>query len=252
MLIDSHAHMGSLESIDTAINNARENSVSVIINMSSDYNSAIQTVDLVNNYPEVYGAVGIHPHEASSYNEKVFSDISELADYKKIVAIGETGLDYYYDFSSREIQKESLQQHINLSIKLGKPVIIHMRDSDEDVKKIIKDNECDELNGVMHCFTADYESALYFIDMGFYISFSGILTFKRSEELREVARKLPLDRILIETDSPYLAPVPYRGKKNEPAYVRYVAEKLAEIRGEKFEKIAEYTSHNTKQLFNLS
>ncbi|NIT12968.1 MAG: hypothetical protein GTN99_01590, partial [Candidatus Dadabacteria bacterium] len=147
-----------------------------------------------------------------------------------MVAVGETGLDYHYDLSPREIQRESLQKHIDLSIQTGLPIVLHVRESEDDIKSMLRDNACERLKGVIHCFTGDYESALLYIELGFYVSFSGILTFKRSEDLREVAKKLPLDRILIETDSPYLAPVPYRGKKNEPAYVKYVAETLAEVR----------------------
>ncbi len=252
MLIDSHAHLGSLEDIDQAVQNAADNSVSYIINMSSDLPSAHQTLEFTEKYPGVYGAVGIHPHEAKTYSPLVFSEISSLTSNNKIVAVGETGLDYYYDFSPREIQKESLQKHIELSIETNLPIVIHIRDCEDDVKTMLKENSCNQLQGVIHCFTGDYQSALLYIELGFYISFSGILTFKRSKDLRDVARKLPLERILVETDSPYLAPFPYRGKKNQPAYVKYVAETLAEVTDKSFEQVSEITTNNCKELFNIS
>ncbi|NIP38211.1 MAG: TatD family hydrolase [Candidatus Dadabacteria bacterium] len=252
MLIDSHAHLGSLENTDQAVQNALDNNVSCILNMSSDLPSAHEAVEFINKYHGVYGAVGIHPHAAKTYTPQIFSEISGLTSTEKIVAVGETGLDYYYDFSPREIQKESLQKHIDLSIKTGLPVVLHVRDCEDDMKAILKQNACDNLKGVIHCFTGDYESALLYIELGFYISFSGILTFKRSEDLREVAKKLPLDKLLVETDSPYLAPVPYRGKKNEPAYVKHVAKTLASVREKSFEEICEITTSNCKELFNIT
>ncbi|HSG29937.1 MAG TPA: TatD family hydrolase [Thermodesulfobacteriota bacterium] len=252
MLIDSHAHLGSLENIDQAVQNALDNSVSNIINMSSDLPSAHETIEFINKYPGVYGAVGIHPHAAKTYSTEVFAELSELTNTEKIVAVGETGLDYFYDFSPRDIQKKSLQNHINLGIETGLPIVLHVRDCEDDMKTMLKDNSCTDLKGVIHCFTGDYESAELYIELGFYISFSGILTFKRSEELREVAKKLPLDKLLVETDSPYLAPVPYRGKKNEPAYVKHVAETLAQVREKSFEEIAQITTNNCKELFGIS
>jgi TatD DNase family protein len=251
MIIDSHAHLGSLEKTDDAVQTAIQNGVNYIINMSSDYTSALQTVEFTRKFPNVYGAVGIHPHEASSCDSETFSRIEELSQHEKIVAIGETGLDYYYHNSPRDLQIASLKQHIKLSMKSGKPIVIHMRDSDSDIKKIIGDDSCSDLKGVIHCFTGDYQTALYFIELGFYISFSGILTFNRSVELREVAKKIPIDKILVETDSPYLAPVPFRGKKNQPAYVKYIVQKLAEIRNEPFDKVSEHTAYNTRKLFKL-
>ena len=252
MLIDSHAHLGSLENIDKALQNAIDSNVSYIINMSSDLESAHQTIEFIEKYPNVYGAVGIHPHEAKSYSPEVFSQIASLTGNNKIVAIGETGLDYFYDLSPREIQKESLQKHFDLSIETGLPIVLHVRDCEDDMKAMLKENACKKLKGVIHCFTGDYESALLYIELGFYISFSGILTFKRSEELRDVASKLPIDKILVETDSPYLAPMPYRGKKNEPAYVKHVAETLAEVTGKSFEQICEITTNNCRELFCIS
>lgn len=251
MLIDSHAHLGSLEDTDQAVQNALDSLVLGIINMSSDLPSALQTIEFVDKYRSVYGAVGIHPHAAKTYTPEVFAEISVLTGKDKIVAVGETGLDYYYDFSPRDIQKESLQKHIDLSIETGLPIILHVRDSEDDIKAVLKENARENLKGVIHCFTGDYESALFYMELGFYISFSGILTFKRSEELREVARKLPLNRILVETDSPYLAPVPYRGKKNEPAYVKYVAETLAAVRDISFEEISQITTNNCVKLFGI-
>lgn len=251
MLIDSHAHLGSLDDTDAAVQNALDNSVVNILNMSSDLPSAHETIEFIEKYPGVYGAVGIHPHQAKTYSPEVFTELTALCGNEKIVAVGETGLDYFYDMSPRDIQKESLQKHIEFSIESGLPIVLHVRESEDDIKSMLKENSCDELKGVIHCFTGDYDSALLYLELGFYISFSGILTFKRSEELREIASKLPEERLLVETDSPYLTPVPYRGKTNQPAYVKHVAETLAEVRQVSFEQISEITTHNCKILFDI-
>ncbi len=249
MLIDTHAHLEMLEGISGVIERARDAGLERIVAVSSDLISSKKSLGIAKDYPIVYAAVGVHPHEASSFNEEVLSDIEYLGTEQKVVAIGETGLDYHYTHSPRDIQISSFRKHIELAKKLNLPLIIHVRDAHDDVLKIIKEEDAWETMGVIHCFTGDYETAKRYIDEGFYISFSGIVTFKNADEIREAARKIPIERMLIETDSPYLAPIPFRGKRNEPSYVKYVAEKIAELRGVSPGKIEEETTTNAKNLF---
>lgn len=249
MLIDTHAHLDSLEDAQGAINRAQENGIGRIVAVSSDIESSVITLEIGDKNASVFVAVGIHPHEASKFDESSIEQLEILAKNPKIVAIGETGLDYHYMNAPKEIQIESFRNQIRLAKKLKLPVVVHVRDAHNDVFNIIKDENAWETMGIIHCFTGDYETAKRYVDWGFYISFSGILTFKKAEEIRDAAKKLPMDRILVETDSPYLAPVPYRGKPNEPSYVRHVAEKLADIRGVSIERIEEETTINAKNLF---
>jgi len=252
VLIDTHAHLEMSGDIREVVDRATNNSVDTIIAVSSDLDSSRRSIELANTFPNVYCAVGIHPHEASIVNDEVFKELVSLASGKGVVAIGETGLDYHYLNSPRGHQIESFKQHIEISTILNLPLVIHIRDAFEDVIEVLRETDSTNSGGVIHCFTGDYESAEKFIELGFYISFSGIVTFKNAEELRDAAKKIPRDRILIETDSPYLAPVPFRGKKNEPAYVQYVAEKIAEIRGTSFDEIAEITTSNAVDLFKFN
>ncbi|MGH7801811.1 MAG: TatD family hydrolase [Thermodesulfobacteriota bacterium] len=249
MLIDTHVHLEMLEDIPRVIERARDTDVERIVAVSSDLISSNKTVEIAEDFPMVFTAVGIHPHEASSFDEEVLSQIEDLCNEQKVVAIGETGLDYHYMHSPRDIQINSFRRHIELAKKLDLPLIIHVRDAHDDVLKILKEEDAWETTGVIHSFTGDYETAKKYIDEGFYISFSGILTFKNAEDIRQAARKIPIERILIETDSPYLAPIPFRGKRNEPSYVKYVAEKIAGLRGIPSEKIEEETTANAKNLF---
>ncbi len=249
MLIDTHAHLEMLEGIPDVIERARDAGLERIVAVSSDLISSKKSLGIANDFSIVYAAVGVHPHEASSFNEEVLSDIEYLGTEQKVVAIGETGLDYHYTHSPRDIQISSFRKHIELAKKLNLPLIIHVRDAHDDVLKIIKEEDAWETMGVIHCFTGDYETAKRYINEGFYISFSGMVTFKNADEIREAARKIPIERMLIETDSPYLAPIPFRGKRNEPSYVKYVAEKIAELRGVSPGKIEEETTTNAKNLF---
>jgi len=249
MLIDTHAHLEMLEDIPQVIERARDTGIERIVAVSSDLISSNKTVEIAEDFPMVFTAVGIHPHEASSFDEEVLSQIEDLCNEQKVVAIGETGLDYHYMHSPRDIQINSFRRHIELAKKLDLPLIIHVREAHDDVLKILKEENAWETMGVIHSFTGDYETAKKYIDEGFYISFSGILTFKNAEDIRQAAKKIPIERILIETDSPYLAPIPFRGKRNEPSYIKYVAEKIAELRGISSEKIEEETTANAKNLF---
>jgi TatD DNase family protein len=252
MLIDTHAHLEMLEGVPEVIQRAEEAGLEKIVAVSSNLTSSEKTVDIAKNFPMVFAAVGIHPHEASTMNDQVFSEIERLArERKKVVAVGETGLDYHYMHSPREVQVSSFVKQIDLANRLALPLVVHVRDAHDDVIKVLKEQNRNNLKAVIHCFTGNYETAMKYIEMGYYISFSGIITFKNAEEIREAATKIPIEKMLIETDSPYLAPVPYRGKKNEPAYVKAIAQKIAELRGISFEEIEEETTANAKNLFSF-
>jgi len=251
VLVDTHAHLEVVDSISEVLDRAFKNGVETVVAVSSDLDSSRKTIEISNSFHTVYSAVGIHPHEASCFSESVLAQLANLLREKGVKAIGETGLDYHYSHSNKQSQIISFTNHIGLSIEFDLPVIIHIREAFEDVLNILREPDFSNARGVIHCFTGDYETAKGFIDLGFFISFSGIVTFKNAEDVRDAAEKIPLDRMLIETDSPYLAPVPFRGKRNEPAYVIHVAEKIAELRGVSYEKIAQITTANAKELFKL-
>ncbi len=252
MFIDSHAHLDSLEDLSEVLKRARGAQIEKIVAISSSLSSSVTIVGIARRDEMIYAAVGVHPHNADTLNNDVIAGIENLLNEPKVVALGETGLDYHYMNSDKKTQINSLKEHIGLGKKHGLPIVIHVREADEDLITILREEDVSPQTGVIHCFTGDYETAKQYLDLGFYISFSGIVTFKKSDTIREAAKNIPLDRMLIETDSPYLAPVPYRGKKNEPAYVRHVAEVIAKVRGVPLEEIAETTSANTEKLFNLS
>ena len=251
VLVDTHAHLEVVESVSEVIDRAFKNGVETVVAVSSDLDSSRRTIEISNSFHTVYSAVGIHPHEASSFDESALAQLANFVSEKRVKAIGETGLDYHYSHSNRESQIISFTDHIGLSIQFDLPLIIHIREAFSDVLNILRKPDFSNARGVIHCFTGDYETAKGFIDLGFFVSFSGIVTFKNAENVRDAAKRIPLDRLLIETDSPYLAPVPFRGKRNEPAYVIHVAEKIAELRGMSYEEIAEITTINANELFKL-
>ena len=251
MLIDTHAHLDSLDDLPGTLARARENGIGRIIAISSDLASSRDTVSISEKYENVFAAVGIHPHAAKTADSGVLKEIETLAGAGKVVAVGETGLDYHHLNSEKDAQINSFAAHIGIAYRVGLPLVIHARDADLDLIGILKTEKVSERAGVIHCFTGNYETARKYLDLGFYISFSGIATFKKSEEIRDAAKKIPGDRLLIETDSPYLAPVPLRGKTNEPAYVKYVAETIADTRGVSPEEIAAVTTENAERLFRF-
>ena len=251
MLIDSHAHLVSLDNLQEVLQRAKENNVEKIVSISSDLPSTQASISLAEEYDYIFATTGVHPHSADKMSEGVLLGIDRYAKHEKVVAIGETGLDYCYMNSEREIQINSFTEQIRMSRKHNLPIIIHVRDAHEDMLHILKQENLPDTPGVIRCYTGDYDTAVKYLDLGYYISFSGIVTFKKSEELREAAKKIPEDQILIETDSPYLAPVPHRGKPNEPSYVKYVAETIAEVRGMSFEEVAELTKANAERLFRI-
>lgn len=252
-MIDSHAHLDEErfdEDRDEFIKSLKENAISYVINPSSDMETSRRVVELSNKYENIFAAVGIHPHDAEGFKEEDLVELRELSKDERVVAIGEIGLDYYYDNSPREIQKEVFRKQLQLAYELDLPVIIHTRDAMGDTYDILKEFE-GRVRGVMHCYTGSIEMAEKFIKMGFYISIAGPVTFKNAVNVREMAKQIPLERLLIETDSPYLAPVPNRGKRNDPTNVRYVADMLANLKEIQIDKIIEHSRENTVELFSL-
>ncbi len=252
MLIDTHAHltMSEFNDLPQVMDRAREAGVSTIINAGFDLESSIKAVDLTKQYEMMFSAVGIHPHHADSVNDSSINRLEELSKNKKVVAIGETGLDYYENPMPKELQKKAFEGHINLAKKLNLPMIFHGRQSGDDILDILKANK--EVKGVFHCFSEDVEYARKALDMGFFISFTGIITFKNADKMREVVSYVPISSIMVETDCPYLTPQLYRGKRNEPSYVKIVAEKVAEIKQITFEQVCEITSRNANNLFGVA
>ena len=252
-IIDSHCHIDRVDldafggSIESMLDHARNLSVDKFLCVCIDLEHFDDVHTLSKSYPNIYCSVGVHPTETNCKDPSI-EELLEYAKSNRVIAIGETGLDYFHVRKDQaDWQRDRFRRHIAASNQSGKPMIIHMRDSKEDTIEILSREKAQK--GVMHCFAEDLETAEAAIDLGFYISFSGILTFKSAQDLREVAKQIPTERILIETDSPYLTPVPYRGKPNSPAYTYYVAEKLAEIRNTTIGEIAKVTTQNFNQLF---
>jgi TatD DNase family protein len=252
MFIDSHCHLNLLAEqeggVALAIDNAKANDVDHILCISIDKSSCHDIMALVNSNAYLSASVGIHPNVDQTENFTL-EELVTLADHDKVIAIGETGLDYFRSEGELEWQRERFRTHIEAAKQLKKPLIIHTREARQDTMDILENENAESAGGIIHCFTENWETAKRALDIGFYISLSGIVTFKNAKDLQEVAKKLPLDRILIETDAPYLAPVPHRGKTNQPAYVKHVAEFIAELRGERLEDIAAVTSANFHRLF---
>ena len=255
MFIDSHSHLDDdrfNEDRDVLIKSLKENKVDIAINVGADLETSINSVKLADKYDNIYATVGVHPHSASEVTEETLDQFREMAKNEKVVAIGEIGLDFYYDNSPRDIQRKWFKEQINLAKELDLPVVIHSRDATKETFDIIKEAQDGSLRGVLHCFSGSVEMAMEYIKLGFYISLGGPVTFKNARVVREVAEAVPLDKLLIETDCPYLTPEPYRGKRNEPMFVSYVAEKIAEIKNIPVEELAKATSKNTKDLFGIN
>jgi len=254
MLVDSHCHLDRLEleqwpdGVSGALKHAEQNQVTGFLCVSINLEDYAAMRSQVQDYPQVWVSVGVHPNETECEEPSV-QRLLDLADDKKVIAIGETGLDYFRSEGDLDWQRQRFVRHIEAAKACGKPLIIHNREAIADTLRLLQENGADQVGGVMHCFVEDWESAQRAMDLNFYISFSGIVTFKSARELQEVAKKMPAERMLVETDSPYLAPVPFRGKTNQPAYVRHVAEYIAELREQSLDKIAAQTSENFFRLF---
>ena len=253
-MIDTHAHLNDnrfAEDLDDVLQRAQAAGVTAIINVGYDLSSSQQAAAMALANPLLYAAVGIHPHDGKAASDDVLAKVQELAQNKKVVALGEIGLDYYYDHCPHDVQRDVFRSQLHLASSLALPVIIHDRDAHGDVLAILQEEQSALCAGVMHCFSGDVKLAGKCLDLGLHISLAGPVTFKNPGGLPEVAKYVPLERLLVETDAPYLTPVPRRGRRNEPAYVRMVVDKIAEIRGEDSDYIAEITSQNAKKLFNL-
>lgn len=252
MYIDSHCHINFpelAENLVEVLENMRRNEVSDALCVGVSLDKFPQILALAEKYPHVYASVGVHPdHELDA--EPSVDQLVQLAAHPKVVAIGETGLDYFRLKGDLEWQRERFRTHIRAAICCGKPLIIHTREAAADTLRIMQEEGAEQVGGVMHCFTESLETARAAMALGFYISFSGIVTFKSAAALKVVAQEIPLDRMLIETDSPYLAPVPFRGKLNQPAYVKHVAEEIARLRGVAPDEIGRATTANFRRLFH--
>lgn len=255
MLIDSHCHLDRLKLdrhqglLDNAITAARERGVGAFLCIGISLENREAVLAIAERYPDIVASVGVHPLDI----DKGLATEAQLVDWAahpRVVALGETGLDYYYSDETREQQQESFAIHLRAADQAGLPVVVHTRNAREDTLALIRENGSAEHAGVLHCFTENWDMASRAIDLNYYISLSGIVTFKNAEDLRDVAKKIPLDRLLVETDSPYLAPVPYRGKPNEPAFVREVAEYVAELKGISYQQLIETTADNFFTLFS--
>ena len=255
-LVDSHAHIQGPEfaaDVAQVIEQARAVGVEriIVVGGAGDLSSNDAALELAKSFSGLYATVGMHPHDAKEVSDKDLERLDELARSPQVVAIGETGLDFYYNHSPRQIQIKLFCRFIHMARETGLPLVVHNREAQREVVELLRREGKGGLRGVVHCFTGNYEAAREILDMGFYLSFTGIITFKNADSLRDVVRKLPLNRVLVETDSPYLAPVPHRGKRNEPAHVRFVAQTIAAVRGISLEEVAEATSNNARNLFGI-
>lgn len=256
MLIDSHCHLDSFSSEiqSEIVDNAIKNGVGYMLNACASRASFPKIIEVVSRFQNVYGAIGQHPEEAEREGATTTTELEYfISKHKKIIAIGETGLDYSGENYNRELQIQNLLTHISVAQNTGLPLIIHNRDSNEDMCDILSSQmKIKKFKAIIHCFTGTKDMAECMLSLGFYISASGIITFKNASDLRDVFRMIPLDRLLVETDSPYLAPIPYRGQTNQPAFVMETAAKLAELKGVSKEEIAHITTANFNKLFNLN
>ena len=254
-LFDSHCHLENerfAEDLSEVMARMEDAGVSRCILAGSDLETSEQIVRLTRAYPRLYGVVGVHPHEARTWTEDCAARMADWTKEERIVGVGEIGLDYYYDHSPREVQKEVFVRQLLLARELHLPAVFHVRDAHGDVLDLLRANRSQLPSGVVHCYSGSVESARAYLDMGFYLSFAGPVTFKNANRLLEVAAYVPLDRILVETDSPYLAPVPMRGRRNEPSFVQYVAQTVAQLRGMQAQELAQAAYENTCRLFGIA
>lgn len=254
MLFDTHTHLNAeqyKEDMKEVIQRAKQEGISYMAVVGFDRPTISKAIEIAEKYSFIYAIVGWHPVDAIDMTEEDLLWIEQLASHPKVVALGEMGLDYYWDKSPKDIQKDVFRRQIRLAKKVKLPIVIHNRDATEDIVTILKEENASEVGGIMHCFSGSPEIAKECIKMNFYISLGGPVTFKNAKKPKEVAKEVPLDKLLIETDCPYLTPHPYRGKRNEPAYVKLVAEEIAMIKGISLEELAKTTTENAKKLFGI-
>ncbi|WP_062107797.1 TatD family hydrolase [Bacillus niameyensis] len=254
MLFDTHVHLNAdqfAEDLEETIARAQAAGVEFMTVVGFDRETIEKAIELVDRYDFIYASVGWHPVDAIDMEDEDLVWLEEVAQHPKVVALGEMGLDYHWDKSPKDIQKAVFRKQIKLAKKLKLPIIIHNRDATQDILEILKEEDAGEVGGIMHCFSGSAETAKECVDMNFYISLGGPVTFKNAKKPKEVAVQVPMERLLIETDCPYLAPHPYRGKRNEPAYVKLVAEQIAELRELSLEEVASITTANAKKVFGI-
>jgi TatD DNase family protein len=259
-IIDSHCHLDADDfdnDREAVLSRARDNGVQAIVLPGTDLASSRKALRIVadqqtGEQPKLFAAVGIHPHTATEgLDDEAFTTLRDMSRHERVVAIGETGLDFHYNFSPPEAQLESLRRHVRLAREVGKPLILHCRNAEPELLDVLTHEQAATCGGVVHCYTGTQKTAERLLGMGFYLGFTGIVTFKKAEELREVAARVPLDRLLLETDSPYLAPIPHRGKRNEPSFLPRVAEMLAPLHATTAAELAAAALRNTVRCFNL-
>jgi TatD DNase family protein len=253
MIFESHAHYDSRkfdEDREELLNSMQENGIGTIINVGATWKSVTTGLELANQYPFVYAALGLHPDEVGDLNEERFEILKAECQKEKVVAVGEIGLDYYWDNESHDIQKKWFIRQLELARNLNLPVIIHSRDAAEDTLKIMKEH-AKGMRGVIHCFSYSKEMAEEYVKLGFHIGVGGVVTFKNGKKLKEVVEAIPLERILLETDSPYLAPEPHRGKRNSSLYLPHIAQMIADLKGLTYDEVVAQTERNSRELFHI-
>jgi len=254
LLVDSHAHLDGnrfASDLDETIERATTNGISHILTIGCDLQSSVASIAIAEKHDNIFSAVGVHPHDAIEIDDRAIARLRTMLEHPKVIALGEIGLDYYRDRSPREIQRIAFRRQIQLAKEVGKPIIVHDRDAHKETIQVLKEEDAAAIGGVLHCFSGDLHMAKECLNLGFHLSFTGTITYPKNTEIRNIIKQIPLDRILVETDSPYLSPQKFRGKRNEPAYVRFTAEKIAEIKGLTFADVARITSRNCHNLFGI-
>ena len=254
MLIDSHAHLEMPDfkkDLEAVIQRAKGSGVEYIFTVGTEKKDWKRAVEIADSHPSIYAILGVHPHNAKEIDDQTYPTLRGLCRNGKVRAYGEIGLDFFRNLSPRDIQLKRFREQIGLAKELDLPIVIHDREAHRETLEILKSEKAEESGGIIHCFSGDYEMAKACLNMGFYISIPGSITFKNAEGSREIVERIPLESLLVETDAPFLTPEPFRGKRNEPSYVRYTAQKVAEIKKVSFEKVAEITTENALRVYRL-
>ena len=254
MLIDSHSHLEMPDfkrDLEEVIQRAEASGVRYIFTVGTEKKDWKRTLEIVNSHPSIYAILGVHPHNAKEIDHETYPTLRQLCRQEKVKAYGEIGLDFFRNLSPRDVQLKRFREQIGLAKELRLPIVVHDREAHHETLEVLKSEKAEECGGIIHCFSGDYEMAKACMDMGFFISVPGSITYKNSEDYRETIKRIPLESLLIETDAPFLTPVPFRGKRNEPSYVRYTAQKVAEIKKVPFEKVAEVTTENALRVYRL-
>jgi TatD DNase family protein len=254
MLIDSHAHLEMPEfkkDLKEVIQRAKESEVEYIFTVGTEKKDWKSALEIAHSYPSIYAILGVHPHNAKEIDNETYVVLKGLCKDEKVKAFGEIGLDFFRNLSPQDIQLKRFREQIGLAKELKLPIVIHDREAHQETMEILRSEDAEKCGGIIHCFSGDYEMAKACIDMGFFISIPGTVTFKNADGFREIVRRIPLESLLIETDAPFLTPEPYRGKRNEPSFVRYTAQKIAEVKKISFEKVAEITTENALRVYRL-